>query len=109
MLTYADVLCMCRQVHSCEASDAKGPHGGCGVGSPGAAARDRSALRYLVYLLYWYKSTNTATEGAAARDRSALRYSVYMLYWYTSTNTDAALQFRHFERSIFSAVARFFY
>ncbi len=34
--------------------------------------------RYSVYLLYWYKGTNTDAEGAAI-----------LLYWYTSTNTDA--------------------
>ncbi len=41
------------------------------------------ALRYAVYLLYWYKSTNT--DAAAA-----LRCAVYLLYWYKSANTDAA-------------------
>jgi hypothetical protein len=36
--------------------------------------------RYSVYLLYWYKSTNTDTA-----------LSIYLLYWYKSTNADAPL------------------
>jgi hypothetical protein len=69
--------------------------------------------RYSVYLLYWYKSTNTDAASRPTRTlerhtntswkrrgavdkcgrrnvRKRLRYSVYLLYWYKSTNTDAA-------------------
>ncbi len=48
-------------------------------------------LRYALYLLYWYESTNT--DAAHRRFPSAPRshrYSAYVLYWYISTNTDAA-------------------
>ena len=48
-------------------------------------------LRYAVYLLYWYKSTNT--DAAHCRFPSAPRshrFSGYLLYWYKSANTDAA-------------------
>ncbi len=54
-----------------------------------------ASLRYSVYLLYSYKSTNTGAEGAALYVRSvctAAREShcvVYWLYSYKSTNTDA--------------------
>jgi hypothetical protein len=57
----------------------------------------QAAHRYSVYLLYWYKSTNTDAKlrtaplcDAAQRVSCRLRYSVYLLYWYKSTNTDAA-------------------
>ncbi len=51
--------------------------------------------RYSVYLLSWYKNTNTDTEHVRAsafmsRDRDYM-YSVYLLYWYKSTNTDTGL------------------
>ena len=50
---------------------------------------------YLVYLLYWYKSTITDAAGArhsvtANLATIAYLYSVYLLYWYESTITDAA-------------------
>ena len=38
-----------------------------------------AASRYSVYLLYWYKSTNS----------DARRSAIYLLYWYKSTNSDA--------------------
>ena len=44
--------------------------------------------RYSVYLLYWYKSTNTDGMEAISPVRKLPRYSVYFLYWYNSTNTD---------------------
>ena len=48
---------------------------------------------YLVYLLYWYKSTNTDAADAATSSAAYELYpgySVYSLYWYKSTNADAA-------------------
>ncbi len=49
---------------------------------------------YSVYLLYWYKSTNTYSPKETDATLIALRneffyYSVYLLYWYKSTYTDA--------------------
>jgi hypothetical protein len=47
--------------------------------------------RYSVYLLYWYKSTNTDFQKCAMASYVACaccRSSVYLLYWYKSTNTD---------------------
>jgi hypothetical protein len=45
---------------------------------------------YLVYLLYWYKSTNTDAADAATSSAALYPgYSVYSLYWYKSTNADA--------------------
>ena len=60
-----------------------------------------SAGWYAVYLLYWYKSTNTDVPrlpspllGRQSRlrrlRRRLCRYGVYLLYWYKSTNTEAA-------------------
>jgi hypothetical protein len=37
-----------------------------------------------LYLLYWYKSTNTDAAEEAGERR------VYLLYWYKSTNSEAA-------------------
>ena len=50
--------------------------------------------RYSVYLLSWYKRTNTDTEGAASRHESPIsgskvRILTQLLYWYKSKNTDA--------------------
>ena len=56
--------------------------------------------RYSVYLLYWYKSTNTevlprsrrqslAAPQGRARQGEQQVYSFYLLYWYKSANTDA--------------------
>ncbi len=57
----------------------------------------RYPVHSVVYLIYWYKSTNTgsaaralmklAGHGALAQVRP-----VYFLYWYKSTNTDALLR-----------------
>jgi hypothetical protein len=75
----------------------------CGCGCVGEFLRDlwRQALRPAqrppqtrrtsrssVYLIYWYKSTNT--NVAARADAKQVGYSVYLLYWYKSTDTDAA-------------------
>jgi hypothetical protein len=38
-----------------------------------------------IYLLYWYKSTNTDLRSLLRGGRN----SVYLHYWYKSTNTDA--------------------
>jgi hypothetical protein len=51
---------------------------------PTGYARSRAYCRYSVYLLYWYKSTDTD-----ASSRACFRYSVYLLYWNKSTDTDA--------------------
>jgi hypothetical protein len=51
-------------------------------------------LWYSLYLLYWYKSTNTdAEEALLAKARleqlqTAEDPAVYLLYWYKSTTTD---------------------
>jgi hypothetical protein len=45
-----------------------------------------------VYLLYWYKSTNTNAGVTVRGSRDA--NSVYLLYWYKSTNTDAGATVR---------------
>jgi hypothetical protein len=55
--------------------------------------------RYSVYLLYWYKSTDTdarcscmKSTGARGSHPMARRGTpIYLLYWYKSTNTDALL------------------
>jgi hypothetical protein len=46
-------------------------------------------LRYAVYLLYWYKSTNTDAGVAQIDEGDA--HLFYLHYWYKSTNTDAAV------------------
>jgi hypothetical protein len=51
----------------------------------------RRAARHfnVLFLLYWYKSTNTGAEEALAR-RAAGHFNVlFLLYWYKNTNTDA--------------------
>jgi hypothetical protein len=48
-----------------------------------------ATLRYSVYLLYWYKHTDTAAEGAAADGRRKSRGRLVLLYWYKRTDTDA--------------------
>jgi hypothetical protein len=50
--------------------------------------------RCSVYLLYWYKSTNTecgrvGSDDCAARGCEVLSLLALSLYWYKSTNTDA--------------------
>jgi hypothetical protein len=50
-----------------------------------------AGIYYSLYVLYWYKSTNTACGagcGAYDESKSCRRYSIYLLYWYKSTNTD---------------------
>jgi hypothetical protein len=42
-------------------------------------------MRYDVYLLEWYRSTDTDNWFIT---RSNSRYEVYLLYWYNSTNSD---------------------
>ena len=50
----------------------------------------RLADRYSVYLLYWYKSTNTDTCVSLTADNlSKLQCSLYLFYWYKRANTDA--------------------
>jgi hypothetical protein len=48
-------------------------------------------MRYSVYLLYWYKSTNTDASDALCLEglAASMRYSVYLLYWYKGANTAA--------------------
>jgi hypothetical protein len=65
-------------------------HGGGGLG--GGA----EGTPYSIYLLYWYKSTNTDAAGggglSGGRRVHALNptlCSVYLLYWYKSTNMAA--------------------
>ena len=48
-------------------------------------ASSRAYYRFSVYLIYWYKSTDTDASSPAC-----YRYSVYLLYWYKSTDTDAS-------------------
>jgi len=47
-----------------------------------------AGIYYSLYVLCWYKSTNTGC-GAYDECKSCRRYSIYLLYWYKSTNTDA--------------------
>jgi hypothetical protein len=48
-----------------------------------------------VYLLYWYKRTNTDAKGAAREAGGGARHcllrasDISLLYWYKRTNTDA--------------------
>ena len=49
----------------------------------------RRVGRYSVYLLYWYKSTNTDAEERGLQEEEyygganiKARYAVYLLYWY---------------------------
>jgi hypothetical protein len=55
-------------------------------------------IRCAVYLLYWYKSTNTDAKGA---DR---RCAVHLLYWYKSTNTDAKGAARCYDTEVIPGV-----
>jgi hypothetical protein len=50
-----------------------------------------ASMRYSVYLLYWYKSTNTHASDALCLEglAASMRYSVYLLYWYKGANTAA--------------------
>jgi hypothetical protein len=50
----------------------------------------RLALLTSVYLLYWYKRTNTDAARRVTDARLVLLTSVCLLYWYKRTNTDAA-------------------
>ena len=54
-----------------------------------------------LYLLYWYKSTNTDTAAKSREETvdgekciQVAFDSLYLLYWYKSTNTDAAVKSR---------------
>ena len=47
----------------------------------GVYGRVQANDRCSVYVLCWYKCTNTDAAGAA---------SLYLLYWYKSTNAEAA-------------------
>ena len=58
------------------------------AGAAGGSQAGGRHARYSIYLLYWYKSTNTDTEAGSQAGRRHARYSVYVLYWYKSTNTD---------------------
>jgi hypothetical protein len=63
-----------------------------GFHSLSAATPGWAYSRYSLYLLYWYKSTNTDAFIADQPQLQAVAAaSLYLLYWYTSTNTDAAL------------------
>ena len=47
--------------------------------------------RCSVYLLFWYKSTNTdASDDLLDAILARTHYSVYLLSWHKSTNTDAS-------------------
>jgi hypothetical protein len=48
----------------------------------------RRLWRYSIYLLYWYKRTDTDASRDACRS-CRTRSSVYLLCWYKRTNTDA--------------------
>jgi hypothetical protein len=60
----------------------------CGSGMPRCVSL--SAAACLLYLLYWYKGTDTDRLSAAGWQYAVLgclAASVYLLYWYESTNT----------------------
>ena len=57
----------------------------------GAAAANAEVLSLLAFLVqkYWYKSKSMFSGTVAAPQPQMPRHSVYLLYWYKSTNTDA--------------------
>jgi hypothetical protein len=69
--------------------------------------------RSSVFLLYWYKGTNTDASGVKVQilmhllnvgDRCG-RSSVCLLYWYKGTNTDAFTQCRRPLRQVLNLLA----
>jgi hypothetical protein len=69
------------------------------IGGSERAAGGCRRRRYSVYLLYWYKSTNTDAaashlpplQSKLLKASTCNRYSVYLLYWDKSTNTDTRI------------------
>jgi hypothetical protein len=58
----------------------------------------------LLYVLYWYKSTNTDATRAGRRVKephARARYEVYLLYWYKSANLLTPEEL-HSKKAVFS-------
>ncbi len=88
MRTYADVRADASLAHIRACPDADRS-----TAPPSTAFRWQQHLQVLVYLLYWYKSTNT-DSSTAFRWQQHLQVLVYLLYWHKSTNTDSSTAFR---------------